>query len=61
MFQKYFLFSQDDVCENALHINTGILNIADTLKIGTYCQWLIPVEDDNSYITLEFLDYDVSS
>ena len=61
MFQKYFLFSQDDVCKNALDLSEGTLEIFSSWKIGTYCQWAIPLEDYTSYITLEFQDYDVSS
>ena len=59
MFQKYFLFSQDDVCKNALDLSKGTLNIGASWKSGT-CQWTIPIEDDNSYVTLEFQDYKVS-
>ena len=61
MFQKYFLFSLDDVCKNALDLSKGTLNIGTSWKFGTYCQWTIPIKDDNSYVTLEFQDYDVSS
>ena len=61
MFQKYFLFSLDDVCKNALDLSKGTLNISDSWKLGTYCQWTIPIKDDNSYVTLEFQDYAVSS
>ena len=60
MFQNYFLFSQDDVCKNALDLSNGTLNIDDGWNMGTSCQWAIPVEDENSYITLEFQDYNVS-
>ena len=61
MFQKYFLFSLDDVCKNALDLSKETLNIGASWKLGTYCQWTIPIKDDNSYVTLEFQDYAVSS
>ena len=54
------IFLQDDVCKNALVLTSGTLTIKDKWPIGTNCQWLLSVEDANTYITLEFEHLDVS-
>ena len=54
------IFLQDDVCKNALVLTSGTLNIKDKWPIGINCQWLLSVEDDNTYIALEFEHLDVS-
>ena len=61
ILQKYFSFLQGDLCKDALDLSSGTLNIDNSWKVGTYCQWLIPIEDDNSYITLEFHKLEVST
>ena len=58
--EKNSSFSQvDDVCNNALDSSEGILIIDDVWEVGTLCKWLLPIEDENSYITLEFEHLDV--
>ena len=50
----------DNLCENALDLSNGKLVVDNNWKIGTYCQWLISAEDENSYTTLEFQNMNVS-
>ena len=45
---------EDDWCENALNLTSGKLIINKDWPSGTYCQWLITSENNNSYVTLEF-------
>ena len=59
-FYKKLSFLQDDVCEDALDLSNGTLIIEDKWPLGTSCQWLLSIEDANSYITLEFHDLNVS-
>ena len=45
---------EDDWCENALNLTSGKLIVNKDWPSGTYCQWLITSENNNSYVTLEF-------
>ena len=56
---KLFGFLIDNLCDNALDLKNGNLNIEDNWPLGTYCQWLISAEDDNGYVTLEFQNFNV--
>ena len=58
---QIFSFLLGDLCEDALDLSSGKLNIDNSWRLGTYCQWLLPVEDDNSYITVEFHKLEVST
>ena len=42
---------EDDWCENALNLTSGKLIVNKDWPSGTYCQWLITSENNNSYIT----------
>ena len=48
-----------NVCDNALDLANRILTVEDNLSNGTYCQWLISVQDNNGYVTLEFQNFNV--
>ena len=41
---------EDDWCENALNLTSGKLIVNKDWPSGTYCQWLITSENNNSYI-----------
>ena len=47
----------DDICDSALDLTNGNLNVEDNLPLGTYCQWLISAKDNNAYVTLEFQNF----
>ena len=49
----------DNICDNALDLANGILNVEDNWPEGTYCQWLISAQDDNGYVILEFQNVNV--
>ena len=49
----------DNLCDNALDLANGILNVGNNWPHGTYCQWLISAQDDNGYVTLEFQNFNV--
>ena len=49
----------DNICDNALDLANGILNVEKSWPLGTYCQWLISAQDDNGYVTLEFQNVNV--
>ena len=49
----------DNLCDNALDLENGILNVKNNLARGTYCQWLISAQDDDSNIILEFHNFNV--
>ena len=57
----YFIFTYfiDNLCQNALDLINGKLIVDNNWPLGTYCQWLISAEDENSYITLEFQNINV--
>ena len=46
-----------NVCDNALDLANGILNAPENKDI--YCQWLIPAQDNDSSVTLEFQNINV--
>ena len=48
----------DNLCDNALDLANGQLNVEDNWPQGTYCQWLISAQDD-CYVTLEFQNFHV--
>ena len=54
-----FDLSTDNLCNNALDLANGILNIKDNWPLGTYCQWLILAQDNDGYVTLEFQNFNV--
>ena len=49
----------DNLCNNALDLANGILNVEDNLPHSTYCQWLISAQDNEGYVTLEFENFNV--
>ena len=49
----------DNICDNALNLANGILNVEDNWPPGTYCQWLISTPDNDDYVTLEFQNFNV--
>ena len=49
----------DNLCDNALDLANGILNVEDNLTHNTYCQWLISAQDNEGYVTLEFENFNV--
>ena len=49
----------EDLCDNALDLETGTLIIESNFPKVTYCQWLISAQDDSTYITLEFQTFNV--
>ena len=49
----------DNICDNALNLGNGILNIEDYWPLGTYCQWLISAQDNDGYVKLEFENFNV--
>ena len=51
----------DNICDNALNFPNGELIVKDIWFYGTYCQWLISAQDDNSYVTLEFQIFNVGN
>ena len=50
---------KDNVCDNALDLTNGYLNVDDNWPYGTNCQWLILAQDNNSYVMLEFENFNV--
>ena len=56
---NFFAFLTDNLCDNALNLANGQLNIENNWPLGTYCQWLILAQDDNGYVTLEFQNFNV--
>ena len=59
-WQWYVSFNiLDNLCQNALDLINGKLIVDNNWPFGTYCQWLISAEDENSYITLEFQNLNV--
>ena len=48
------------MCNNALNLSNGKLIVDNNWLVGTYCHWLISAEDENSYITLDFQNINVS-
>ena len=59
-FDFIFTHVADNLCHNALDLSNEKLIILDNWPVGTYCHWLISAEDENSYITLEFQNINVS-
>ena len=53
------MHSLDNLCENALDLSNGNLIVEHNWPYGTYCQWLISSEDENSYVNLEFQNIQV--
>ena len=48
---------KDNLCDNALDLTNGKLIVGNFFRLGTYCQWLISAQDDDAYVTLEFLNF----
>ena len=59
-FNLIFTYVVDNSCQNALDLINGKLIVDNNWPVGTYCQWLISAGDENSYITLEFQNINVS-
>ena len=49
----------DNLCDDALDLENGILNVKNNLAHGTYCQWLISAQDDDTNLILEFHNFNV--
>ena len=56
---NFFALLTDNLCDNALDLANGILNVIDNWPHGTYCQWLISAEDNDGYVTIEFQNFNV--
>ena len=56
---NFFALLTDNLCDNALDLANGILNVEDNLPHSTYCQWLISAQDNEGYVTLEFENFNV--
>ena len=56
---NFFDLLTDDICDNALDLTNGQLKVEDNWPDGTYCQWLISAQDDDSNIILEFHNFNV--
>ena len=56
---NFFALLTDNICDNALDMANGILNVEDNWPHGTYCQWLISHQDNNGYVILEFHNFNV--
>ena len=53
----YFAHLKDNVCDNVLDLtNKKLIVDKETVLI---CKWLISAQDDDGYITLEFLNLHV--
>ena len=59
-FNFIFTHAIDNLCHNAHDLINRKLIVDNNWPLGTYCQWLISAEDENSYITLEFQNINVS-
>ena len=49
----------DNICDNALDLANGILHVENNWLDGTFCQWVMSTQDNNSYVTLEFQNFNV--
>ena len=47
------------VCDLALDLEEKTLIIDSKLPKGTYCDWLIKSQDNGTYVTLEFQEFNV--
>ena len=56
----FFTNVLDNLCQNALDLSNSKLIVDNNWPLGTYCQWLISAEDENSYIAIEFQNINVS-
>ena len=56
---NFFALLTDDICDNALNLANGILNVESNWPDGTYCQWLISAEDNDGHVTIEFQNFNV--
>ena len=56
---NFFALLTDNICDNALDLANGILNVEDNLTHSTYCHWLISAQDNEGYVTLEFENFNV--
>ena len=52
LYVTIFSHLKENICDNALNLANG-LHIVGNWPDGTYCQWLISAQDDDSYVTLE--------
>ena len=50
---------KDNLCDNALDLANGQLIVEDNWSDGTYCQWLISAQEDDSHVILEFQNLNV--
>ena len=56
---NFFALLTDNICDNALDLANGILNVKDNWPHGTYCQWMISAPNNDAYVILEFQNLDV--
>ena len=59
MICNFFALLTDNLCDNALDLANGILNVEDNLPDGIYCQWIISAPEKDGYVTLEFENFNV--
>ena len=59
LISNFSVLSTDNLCDNALDLVNGILNVEDNLTHNTYCQWSISTQDNEGYVTLEFENFNV--
>ena len=60
MLFLFFTNALETLCQNALNLSSSKLTVDKNWPWGTYCQWLILAEDENSYVTIQFDHIDVS-
>ena len=61
LISRHFALLTDNLCDNALDLANGILNVEANWPDRTYCQWMISAQDNDGYVTLEFQSFNVNS
>ena len=61
LISRHFALLTDNLCDNALDLANGILNVEANWPDRTFCQWMISAQDNDGYVTLEFQSFNVNS
>ena len=61
LISRHFALLTDNLCDNALDLANGILNVEANWPKHTYCQWMISAQENYGYVTLEFQSFNVNS
>ena len=61
LISRHFALLTDNLCDNALDLANGILNVEANWPYRTFCQWMISAQDNDGYVTLEFQSINVNS